>query len=320
MDFTNKDLSLLYRNMVRGRKYDQALIEMCAKSQVPGMWHSGIGHEAVHVGISTFLRQDDWLGLTHRGITAGLAKGLDAKMCLAEHLGRAGGHAKGKGGHYCGDRKNGLLPVTLTIGGSFPIATGAGIAAMNEGKGQVVVSLFGEGAAQRGTMHESMNMASVWNLPVVWVCENNLYFITTHAKDSLATGSVADFAGGYGMPGHSIDGMDVLKVTEVVMEAVERARQGGGPSLVECNTYRFREHGEFDIPTDYRTKDEVKEWRGLDPIKVFREKLINEGTALAEELDKVDGELDQEVEEASDWALASPEPAAEEAFTDLFAD
>jgi pyruvate dehydrogenase E1 component alpha subunit len=310
----------MYRNMVRGRKYDQALIEMCAKSQVPGMWHSGIGHEAVHVGISTFLRQDDWLGLTHRGVTAGLAKGLDAGMFLAEHLGRAGGYAKGKGGHFCGDREHGLLPVTMTIGGSFPIATGAGIAAKNEGKGKVVVSLFGEGAAQRGTLHESMNMASVWNLPVVWVCENNQYFITTHAKDSLATGSVVDFASGYGMPGLTVDGMDALKVTETVMEAVERARDGGGPSLIECNTYRFREHGEFDIPTDYRTKDEVKEWRELDPIKLFRERLIGEGAASEGELDVIDGELDLEVKETTAWALASPEPHAEEAFTDLYAD
>ena len=320
MEFTKMDLSLMYRNMVRGRKYDQALIEMCAKSQVPGMWHSGIGHEAVHVGISTFLRQDDWLGLTHRGVTAGLAKGLNARMFIAEHLGRAGGYAKGKGGHFCGDREHGLLPVTMTIGGSFPIATGAGIAAKNERKGKVLVSLFGEGAAQRGTLHESMNMASVWNLPIVWVCENNQYFITTHAKDSLATGSVVDFASGYGMPGLTVDGMDALKVTEVVMEAVERARDGGGPSLIECNTYRFREHGEFDIPTDYRTKDEVKEWRKLDPIKLFRDHLIGEGAASEGELDVIDGELDQEVEESTAWALASPEPPAEEAFTDLYAD
>jgi TPP-dependent pyruvate/acetoin dehydrogenase alpha subunit len=318
MEFTKEDKILLYRNMVRGRKFDEALVEMCAKSQVPGMWHSGIGHEAVGAGIATFLRVDDWLEGTHRGITSGFAKGMDPKKWLAEHLGRSDGYAKGKGGHSCGDKSIGSLPAGGTIGSCFPIAAGAGIAAKRMGKDQVVVCLFGDGAAQRGTLHESMNLAGAWNLPVVWVCENNTYSITTHSSKALAVEDVSEFSHSYGMPGITIDGMDVLAVTEAVMEAVDRARNGEGPSLIECKTYRFREHGEFDIPTDYRTKDEIKEWRKRDPIMLFREHLLNE--VSGDELDAIDAEIDKEVAETSEWALASPEPAVEEAFTDLYAD
>jgi TPP-dependent pyruvate/acetoin dehydrogenase alpha subunit len=320
MEFTKEDKMLLYRNMVRGRKFDEALVEMCAKSQVPGMWHSGLGHEAVGAGIATFLRKDDWLEGTHRGITHGFAKGMDPKKWLAEHLGRSDGYAKGKGGHSCGDKSIGSLPAGGTIGSCFPIAAGAGIAAKRMGKDQVVVCLFGDGAAQRGTLHESMNLVGAWNLPVVWVCENNTYSITTHSSKALAVDDVSNFAHSYGMPGVTIDGMNVLAVAEAVMEAVDRARKGEGPSLIECKTYRFREHGEFDIPTDYRTKDEIKEWRERDPIKLFREQLLKDGIASEEELDAIDVEFETEVAEASEWAFASPEPAVAEAFTDLYAD
>jgi TPP-dependent pyruvate/acetoin dehydrogenase alpha subunit len=320
MNFTSDEQLRLFRDMVRGRMYDAALNEMCRKAQVPGMWHSALGHEATHAGAAAFLRQDDWLGQTHRGITALLAKGLDARMCLAEHLGRSGGYAKGKGGHFCGDKEHGVLPVTLTVGGTFPIATGAGIAAKNAGRGQVVVSIFGEGAAQRGTLHECMNMASAWRLPVIWVCENNLYYITTHVKDALAVEKVSEFAPSYNMPGVTVDGMDVIAVAEAVAKAVERARAGEGPSLVECRTYRFREHGEFDIDTSYRTKREVEAWRSRDPVEAFRRRLVESETVGESSLESMATQIEAEVKGAVEWALATPEPALEQAFTDLYSE
>ena len=318
MKWQKADLLVLYRNMVRGREFDNCLVELFAKGSVPGMWHSGVGHEAVGAGLASFLRQDDWLEGTHRGITAGLAKGLDAKMWLAEHLGRMGGYAKGKGGHHCGDKAHGILPGGLTIGSCFPISAGAGIAAKRAGKQQVVVCLFGDGAAQRGTLHECMNLAGVWKLPVVWVCENNQYSITTNVKNGLAARAVADLAHGYNMPGETVDGQDVLGVAEAVMAAVERARQGEGPSLVECKTYRFREHGEGDIPTPYRTKEELESWKKRDPIELFHARLTKEGLATREELAAIDKDVDAEVAAAAQWALESPRPAPQEAFTDVY--
>ncbi|MBL7163512.1 MAG: thiamine pyrophosphate-dependent dehydrogenase E1 component subunit alpha [Anaerolineales bacterium] len=318
MKLTHEDKILLYRNMLRGRKYDEALTKMFNKGQVPGMWHSGIGHEAVGAGVATFLRQDDWLEVTHRGITHGLAKGLDARMWLAEHLGRVGGYAKGKGGHHCADREHGILIGGGTIGSCFPIAAGAGLAAKRLGKDQIVVCLFGDGAAQRATLHSCMNLAGVWNLPIVWVCENNLYSITTHVKNAIAAENIADLAHSYNMPGEIVDGQDVLMVTEVVMDAVERARNGKGPSLIECKTYRFREHGEGEIPTPYRTREEVKEWKKRDPIKLFRYLLLDEGVVTEEDLNAIGTKLDKEVAETVDWAIESPMPALEEAFTDIY--
>jgi TPP-dependent pyruvate/acetoin dehydrogenase alpha subunit len=238
---------------------------------------------------------------------------------LAEHLGRSGGYAKEKGGHFCGDKEYGVLPVTLTVGGTFPIALGAGIAAENADKGQVVLSIFGEGAAQRGTLHECMNMASVWKLPLIWVCENNLYYITTHAEDSLAVEDVSEFAHSYAMPGVTVDGMDVMAVAEQVVKALERAREGQGPSLIECKTYRYREHGEFDIDTSYRTKEEVEAWNERDPILAFRKHLIEEGVAAEEELEALEKKIVEEVRAAAAWALENPFPDASEACTDQYA-
>jgi TPP-dependent pyruvate/acetoin dehydrogenase alpha subunit len=319
MRFSNDERLLLYRNMVRGRKFDERLVEMCRKSQVPGMWHSGIGHEAVGAGVGSFLRRDDWIELTHRGYTAGFAKGVDGGRWFAEHLGRSGGFAKGKGGHAVGEKGLGILPGGGTIGSCFPIATGAGIAAKNAGQKQVVVCLFGDGAACRGTLHECMNLAGVWRLPIVWVCENNLYSITTHVSKTLAVEDVAVFGRGYNMAGVTVDGMDVVAVAEAVMEAVERARGGGGPSLIECKTYRFREHGEFDIDTSYRTGEEIERWKRRDPIVRFRKRLMDEGVADGEELNALEVAIEREVEEAASWALKSPFPEAGEAFTDQYA-
>ena len=318
MDLTRDEQLLLYRNMLRGRRFDEALVELHAKGHVPGMWHSGIGQEATEAGAATFLREDDWLGCMHRGITAGLAKGLDAKKWLAEHLGRATGFAKGKGGHNCADREHGLTPFGLIMGGWLPIAAGAGIAAKRTGKDQVVVCLFGDGSAQRGTLHECMNLAAVWKLPVVWVCENNFFSITTHVKNAIAAERISDLAYAYRMPGATVDGQDVTAVTQAVLDGVTRARKGEGPSLVECRTYRFREHGEGDIPTPYRTREEVAAWKKRDPIQLFLKHPRLTGVCDADRLEEIDREISAEVDEAVRWAMESPWPQKEEALTDLY--
>jgi TPP-dependent pyruvate/acetoin dehydrogenase alpha subunit len=321
MKFSKEDKILLYRNLVRGRKYDEELVELFSKVKVPGMWHSGLGQEAVGAGAATFLREGDWLYPSHRGYTFGLARGVDGKRWIADHLGRAGGFSRGKGAHYIAPKGSGILPFGGTIGSAFPISAGAGISAKRLGKSQVVVCLFGDGAAQRGTLHESFNLAGAWKLPIVWVCENNMYSITTNQSSVMAVDDIAKLAGGYDMPGVVVDGQDVIAVADAVMEGVERARAGKGPSLVECKTYRYRNHGEGDaFPTNYRTKEEEEEWKRRDPIKIFHQRLLDEGVATEDELDTIDAEIADEVAEASKWAQESPWPKVEVAFSNLFAE
>ena len=302
MEITQEVSLTLMRNMLIGRKFDEAMIEVFAK-EPEGMWHSGIGHEAVGAGVGSFLRKADKLSITHRGLTEGFSKGLPPRNWLASRLGRASGFAEA-GVEW------GILPRSGTIGGSFPIATGAAIALKNLGTDNVVVSLFGDGASQRGTMHESMNMAAAWKLPVVWVCENNLYSITTRITKAMASEDIVNFAHGYSMPGISVDGQDVIAVAEAVTEAVQRARASEGPILIECKTYRIREHGEGDIPTPYRTREEVKQWRARDPIKLFHTRIIEEGWATEDELISMEKEVEADVASADEWARAQPEAEA----------
>ena len=289
--------------MVRGRKYDEALVELFAKGQVPGMWYSGIGNEAVGAGVVMFLRPEDWVEGYHRGFTWGLSKGYDSRAWLAGHLRRAAGINAAEL-----RRRLHMLPQGGTIGSCFPKAAGAAMAAKRLDTGEVVVCLFGDGASQRGTLHECFNLAVVWKLPVVWVCENNLYSITTPVKKAVAAKDVADLARGYNMPGLAVDGQDVLGVAESAMLAIDRARRGDGPSLVECKSYRYREHGEGDIPTPYRTKDEVEAWMKHDPIALFRERLVTGSLVSRKELDAIDASVSAEVSGAAKWALEQPLP------------
>ncbi len=204
MEITNEVCLLLMRDMLVGRKYDEAMIEIFAKEPA-GMWHSGIGHEAVGAGVGSLLRKEDKLSVTHRGLTEGFSKGLPGRDWLASRLGRVSDYAKVSA-------ERGILPRGGTIGSCFPIATGAAIALKNLGTDNVVVCLFGDGASHRGTMHESMNMAAAWKLPVIWVCENNLYSITTPITKAMASEDIVNFAHGYKMPGLSVDGQDVIAV------------------------------------------------------------------------------------------------------------
>jgi len=246
MTLEKEQLVTLYTNMVRARKADEVIVKGLSEGKVVSFYHSGQGEEAVGVGGCAFLRKDDYIYAQHRGhgIAHVLSKGASPKGFIAEHYGKATGACGGIAGFHFAEPELGMFGGAGTIGSTFPMALGWGLAAHKRGQGQVVLAFFGDGASNRGTLHEAMNLASVWKLPIVWVCHNNLYAQFMPIKDAYAKEDIADLAAGYGMPGVVVDGQDVIAVHETVQAAVERARNGEGPSLVECKTYRYRSHSE----------------------------------------------------------------------------
>jgi pyruvate dehydrogenase E1 component alpha subunit len=252
MQLDKEILTKLYVNLVRGRKFDEAFVKASAEGKMMCLFHSGQGEEAVGVGACTFLRKDDYVSLTHRGhgLPQFISKGAAPAAIFAEHLGKSTGVSRGvtSAGTYLSVPELGILGRSATIGGQFPVTAGWALAAKKRGKGQVVVCFFGDGAANRGTIHEAMNLASLWKLPIVYICSNNLIAQFMPSKDSCCLENIADMAPAYNMPGVVVDGMDVLAVYEATQTAVDRARAGGGPSLIECKTYRFRTH--FDREGD----------------------------------------------------------------------
>jgi TPP-dependent pyruvate/acetoin dehydrogenase alpha subunit len=326
VEFIRNDLLRLYRNMVLARNYDEQAVD----GFYAGEWasafppHTGIGQEAVTVGGCTFLRSDDYLVKTHRGIGHDIAKGAPLPELLAGFAGKKTGLCKGKGYGQAAYIERGIVGMSGAIGGCFPIALGLGFAARRAGKGQVVACFFGDGAAQRGTLHESMNWASVLKLPIVWICENNHYFISIHVSEAIAAENIADFAKAYSMPGEIVDGQDVLAVANAVNSAAERARQGAGPTLIECKTHYFRAHEEGSGAAEYLTENdprgikEVRRWMERDPIKLFRTVLLGKGFG-ADELAAIDRRAEQEVRHAFAFAAASPFPEPEAAWEDMYA-
>jgi pyruvate dehydrogenase E1 component alpha subunit len=238
---------------------------------------------------------------------------------MAEILGKKTGYCKGKGGSmHIADFKIGMLGATAVVGAGLSIAVGAGLSAKLRKTDQVVACFFGEGASNQGTFHESINMASTWKLPVIFVCENNLYAMGTRQSRVMAIENVADRAVAYGIPGVVVDGNDVLAVYEATEKAVERARKGEGPTLIECKTYRHKGHSRVD-PAKYRPKEEVEEWLAKDPIKRFKEKLLQTNTLTESEIQQIEKEVSAEIEEAVKFAMESPYPAPEEALEDVYA-
>jgi TPP-dependent pyruvate/acetoin dehydrogenase alpha subunit len=326
MEFNKSDLLLLYSNLVQSRRVDEALLELhfghpSNRAFTP---HSGIGQEAVGVGACTFLRPDDYAMRSHRGLAHAIAKGTPMGPLLAGLFCRRTGLCKGKGGGHACYWERGVVSWQGVVGSSFPMAAGLAFAAKQRGHGQVVVSFFGDGAAQRGTLHEAMNWVSLRKLPVVWVCENNGYFVTTSVKDAFAAENIADLAPAYSMPGEIVDGQDVLAVCRSVLAAVERARKGEGPTLIECKTYRFRPHEEkrfaqsADDKDEFRSEEVMREMLARDPVKLFREHLLATGFQVTE-LDELDRRAEAEVHDALEFALASPYPEPAEAWDDLYA-
>jgi len=309
----------LYKKMLTVRAFEEKAGELFAENLIPGFIHLSIGEEASSVGTCSVLRDDDYVASTHRGHGHLIAKGADPKKMFAELFGKKTGYCKGKGGSmHIADFSIGILGANGVVGGGFPIIIGAGLSIKLRKTDQVGVVFFGDGAANRGTFHEAANMAAIWKLPVIFVCENNLYASTTPAKYSLGGGSVAGRAAAYGMPGYVVNGNDILEVRKTVGLAVKQAREGNGPSIVENKTYRFRGHFEGD-PQRYRAKKEIEDFRRKgDPIQLFKAALKKE-RLLTEKLDKnFRDEITTLIEEAVRYAQDQPLPQPEEALEDLF--
>jgi len=318
-NLTNEKLIEMYRKMLQIRYFEEKVFELYGQNVVPGTIHLYAGEEAVAVGVCSTLRKDDYITSTHRGHGHCIAKGAQLKRIMAEILGKKTGYCKGKGGSmHIADFNVGMLGATAVVGAGLPIAVGAGLSAKLRKTDQVVACFFGEGASNQGTFHESVNMASAWKLPVIFVCENNLYAMGTRQSRIMNIEKVADRAVAYGIPGTSADGNDVFAVYEVSKEAVDRARDGLGPTLIECKTYRHKGHSRVD-PAKYRPKQEVEEWLAKDPIKRAKEMLLQTNTLKAIEIQEIEKDVVAEIEEAVKFAMESPFPAPEEALEDVYA-
>ncbi len=312
----------LYERMLLIRQFEERAIALFEKGHIRGNVHPCIGQEAVSVGVCANLRRDDYMTSTHRGHGNCLAKGADPKRMMAELLGRATGYCKGKGGSmHIADFDGGNLGANGIVGGGFPIATGAGIAIQNRGTDQVVVCFFGDGAANQGTFHESLNLAALWKLPVLYVCENNQYALSTPLHESVGHPELAERARGYGIPGVRVDGNDILAVHAAAGEAVRRARAGAGPTLLDCLTYRFFGHftGDKGHGITYRTKQEMDEWRSRCPIARLRRHLLDAAVATDEQLKTMEAQAEALIAAAAQYGLDSPWPSPEEALQDVFA-
>ncbi|MGA2768162.1 MAG: pyruvate dehydrogenase (acetyl-transferring) E1 component subunit alpha [Candidatus Bathyarchaeia archaeon] len=312
-------LAEMYEKMLEIRCFEEKVFELYGQNLVPGTIHLYAGEEAVAVGVCSCLRKDDYITSTHRGHGHCIAKGAELKRTMAEILGKKTGYCKGKGGSmHIADFNIGMLGATAVVGAGLPIAVGAGLSAKLRKTDQVVACFFGEGASNQGTFHESINMASTWSLPVIFVCENNLYAMGTCQSRVMKIQNIADRAVAYGISGVTADGNDVLAVFEASQKAVDRARSGAGPTLIECKTYRHKGHSRVD-PAKYRPREEVEQWLAKDPIKRFRETLLQNNTFSQAEIKKIEENVAAEIEEAVKFAVESPYPAPEEALEDVYA-
>ncbi|WP_069806844.1 thiamine pyrophosphate-dependent dehydrogenase E1 component subunit alpha [Vulcanisaeta thermophila] len=319
-ELSKDKLMWMYETMVKIRLHENKAAELFAQGKIKGFVHLYVGEEAVATGVMAALKPGDVITGTHRSHGHYIAKGGDLKASFAELFGKRTGSNKGKGGSmHIADPGIGMLGANGMVGGGIPHAVGAALAFKLLGKDNVAVAFFGEGGSNQQNFHEAINLAAIWKLPVVFVCENNLYQISLHySKQQLIT-SVAERGKAYGIPGVSVDGQDVLAVYEAAREAVERARRGEGPTLIEAKTYRFRGHFEGD-PEVYRSKEEVEWWiNNKDPIKLFEKYLLERNIATRDELDAVWKRVAKEIEDAVKFAEESPYPSPEELYEDVFA-
>jgi pyruvate dehydrogenase E1 component alpha subunit len=299
-----------YRQMLKIRLFEEEVNQLYLSAKMPGLAHLYIGEEAIAVGVCAALRRDDYITSTHRGHGHCLAKGASVEKMFAELLGKEAGYCRGKGGSmHIADQDTGNLGANAIVGGSAGIATGAALSAKMRGSDQVAVCFFGDGALGQGLLYEAMNMASLWKLPVLYVCENNNYNEYTHYRETTA-GEVAARAHAFGILSENIDGQDVRLVHETVIKAVQRARRGDGPAFLHCNTYRFHGHHVGDIDRAYyRSKAEETEWKSdRDPIKLLADWLQRNKLADAKLLGQVEQEIAGEIKAAVQFALAAPYP------------
>jgi pyruvate dehydrogenase E1 component alpha subunit len=319
MTATNQQALEMYRRMARIRLFETTTKDLLLKGELYGAFHTSTGQEASIVGSCMALRDDDYMVGTHRSHGHPIGKGARLDRLLAELMGKETGINHGKGGSmHLSDFSIGSLGETSIVGSGLPVAAGAALGSKLKGDGRVTLCFFGDGASNQGTFHESLNLAAIWDLPVVYVCENNAYGEMTAASEAISVEDVSSRAGAYGIPGVTVDGQDVLAVYDVVSVAVARARAGDGPSLIETKTYRFENHAIGLRTEDYRDAAEVEHWRThRDPLPLFRAVLV-ERDLDPQDLDQIDKEVSEEVTAAIDFARASAPPPPEAAFTHLF--
>jgi acetoin:2,6-dichlorophenolindophenol oxidoreductase subunit alpha len=312
------NLLAMYERMMQIRTFEDAAGKNFADGLVPGFVHLYAGEEAVAVGVCAHLTDRDFITSTHRGHGHCIAKGVDIPGMVAELMGKATGVCKGKGGSmHIADVDKGMLGANGIVGGGFPLACGAALTAKTLGTGGVAVCFFGDGAANQGTFHEGLNLAAIWRLPVVFVCENNGYAESTPVSYHCAARDIANRAGAYEMPGVVVDGLDLFSIYEVAGEAIARARRGEGPTLIEAKTYRYYGHFQGDAIT-YRTEEEVNRYRERDPIRAVRAYGLQHGIATEAEFDAIDERVQSTLDRAWADAKAAPWPLPEEALTDVY--
>ena len=307
------------RLMVTIRQFDERAMELYRAGEMRGTTHPYIGMEAVGVGVTTALDLNDWVSSTHRGHGHTIAKGGDPKKMMAELLGRATGYSGGKGGSmHIADMDKHMLGANGIVGGGVGLATGAALTAKVQNTGAVAICFFGDGALEQGILHEATNMAAIWKLPVLYVCENNQYAMSARAEWSVAGGDPARRAAGYGIPGVTVDGMDFFAVYAAAKELVDRARRGEGPSYLVCNTYRYHGHHAGD-PLNYRQKEEVDRWREQDPIDQVKRRLVERKVMTTDEMAEIEKRVQATIDEAVEFAKNSPEPTIDQLMTDIYA-
>lgn len=316
-------LKLMLERMWRIRHFERKVMEVYGAGEFGGAAHPYIGEEAVAVGACVALRDTDYIAGNHRSHGHPIAKGADLKKAMAEIYGRVDGYCKGKGGSmHLADFSVGILGESGIVASSVPVATGAALAAKIQKKDFVSLVFFGDGASNQGACHEAMNLASVWKLPVIFLCENNQYAVTTSYSTTVSSDHISDRAQAYKMPGVLVDGQDVIAMYEATAEAVRRARAGEGPTLIEALTYRFEEHSlglERIRRGDYRAKDEIEEWRKRDPIEIFEAKLVGAEIFTQEQCDAVSLAEQTSVEEAVEFARNSSFPDPDVLYEDMWA-
>jgi pyruvate dehydrogenase E1 component alpha subunit len=310
-ELTPDQLRALLGTMYRIRAFEEKVDELFMRGEVHGTTHLSIGEEATAAGALAALRNDDYITSTHRGHGHCIAKGADLNLMVAELLGKETGYCRGRGGSmHIADVKTGNLGANGVVGGGIPIATGVGLSMLMQDSDRVCLCFFGDGASNEGTFHESINLAATWNLPVIYLCENNQYGMSMSTQRSMRNETIAQRSEAYGIPGERVDGNDVFAVYKAVYTAVERARAGEGPSLIDSLTYRYKGHSKSD-QNKYRTRDEIREWQGRDPIKRLGTHLLSEQIMSEQDVKQQEAAAYQAIEEAYQFALNSPDPDPE---------
>jgi pyruvate dehydrogenase E1 component alpha subunit len=316
---TEEKLPGIYKQMWLIRYFDEKVDQFFAKGKIHGTTHLCVGQEASAAGSIAVLQSKDKIISTHRGHGHCIAKEGDVNKMMAELFGRETGYCKGKGGSmHIADVEKGNLGANGIVGGGIPLAVGAALTSKMKKQGYVVLCFFGDGATNEGSFHEALNMAAIWDLPVVFICENNQYGMSGPVKEMTKIDNIADRAIAYGMPGEVVDGNDMIEIMSTVDKAVENARQGKGPALIEMKTYRWKGHSKSDAKK-YRTREEETEWRKKDGIKRFKDVLIEAGVLTEEEAKRLQDEAKHEIEDAVEFAENSPEPSIDTLLEDVYA-